>query len=427
MKLKKMVCYGLVFSMVVLMTGCSGSGTGDTTSDNEKETLTILIDGSTEGTDGGLITENIEGFEEKYNVEVNFVETPYAELHQRLMNVAASGGDDFDVVFVETDFVAQMARAGVLEPLDSYEEESETLNFDDYIDSTIERNTVDGSVYAIPQVADVQTTIYNTDILAELGFANPPSTIEEFIDYCEKADAAGYLSLAVRYNSTALPCQLMGLFLFTDGGSFVAQDGDSWEANLDNETGQKWIENVRKIFSTIDGDTLATMDDTAMYEALNSEKAGCTIGGAWMYDALDESVRSKLITAPFPKGSGDQVALMSGWNLGIFANSKNKDLAFKFLEYKADPENAGNMTAGLSGRKDAEEYFTDAQKEYYPEFQELMQYGVAISPVEFQLRSEMTTAFLPVFQQITFSDEMTLADAAKLANDTIQKVIDDNE
>lgn len=427
MKLKKVMCFGMAFLMLVLGTGCGSKDTDGQNDGNEKETLTILIDGSTEGTDGGLITENIKGFEEKYNVDVNFVETPYAELHQRLMNVAASGGDDFDVVFVETDFVAQMARAGVLEPLDSYEEKSETLKFDDFVESTIERNTVDGSVYAIPQVADVQTTIYNSDILAELGFENPPATIDEFIDYCEKADAAGYLPLAIRYNSTALPCQLMGLFLFTDGGSFVTEDGDGWKANLDNETGQKWIENVRRIFSTIDGDTLATMDDTAMYEALNSERAGCTIGGAWMYDALDDSVRSKLITAPFPKGSGDQVALMSGWNLGIFANSQHKDLAFKFLEYKADPENAGKMTAGLSGRKDAEEYFTDEQKEYYPEFQDLMQYGVAISPVKFQLRSEMTTAFLPVFQQITFSDDMSLPDAAKLANDTIQKVIDDNE
>ena len=56
-----------------------------------------------------------------------------------------------------------------------------------------------------------------------------------------------------------------------------------------------------------------------------------------------------------------------------------------------------------------------------------MQYGVAISPVGFQLRSEMTTAFLPVFQQITFDDKTSLSDAAKLANDTIQKVIDDNK
>lgn len=423
MKGRKLISLGLVVSMLAFAAGCQGK---EKKENNRKETLTILIDGSTEGTDGGLIKENIKGFEEKYDVKVNFVETPYAELHQKLMNVAASGGNDFDAVFVETDFVAQMARAGVLEPLDQYEKKSEILKFEDFMDSTIERNTVEGSVYAIPQVADVQTTIYNTDILKKLGFENPPATIEEFIDYCQKAEAAGYMPLAVRYNSTAIPCQLMGLFLFADGGEFVIEEGDSWKADLNNETGKKWIENVRKIFATIDGDTLATMDDTAMYEALNSEKAGCTIGGAWMYDALNDEIKDKLITAPFPKGSGKEVALMSGWNLGIFANSENKELAFQFLEYKANPDHAGRMTAGLSGRKDAEQHFTEEQKAYYPEFQELMQYGRGISSTEFQLRSDITTAFLPVFQQITFNDGMDLDEAAKLANDTIQKVIDDN-
>lgn len=409
------------------MIGILALAAGSVCMAEEQQELTILIDGSTEGTDGYLIKQGAEAFAEEYGVTVNFVETPYAEIHQKLMTVAASGGNDFDVVFVETDFVPQMAEAGILEPLDEREAASDVLNWEDFVESTIERNTVGGQVYAIPQVADVQTMIYNQEILTELGFENPPATIEEFIDYCEKAQAADYLPMAVRYNSTAIPCQLMGLFLFTDGGAFVEQDGDTWKAALDNEAGVRWVENVRKIFATIDGDTLVTMDDTAMYEALNSGKAGCTIGGAWMYDALNEEVRGKMVTAAFPKGSGEQVALMSGWNLGIFANSEHKDLAFQFLEYKASPEHAGAMTAGLSGRKDAEEYFTDEQKEYYPQFQELMQYGVGITPVGFQLRSEITTAILPVFQEVTYSDAIPAQEAAAMLNNAVQSAIDENQ
>lgn len=86
------------------------------------------------------------------------------------MTVGASGGSDFDVVFVESDFVSQMGKAGILEPLNDYEANSETLHFSDFVDSTIERNTLNGTVYAIPQVADVQTTLYNKDILENLVF-----------------------------------------------------------------------------------------------------------------------------------------------------------------------------------------------------------------------------------------------------------------
>ncbi len=449
---KKLLCTLLASVMMITLFGCGSSGKNETGSETTTagttaaaasqaesgetageagefagQTLTFLIDGAVEGTDGYLIKENIKGFEEKYGVTVNFVETPYAELHQKLMTVAASGGDDYDVVFVETDFVSQLSKAGVLEPLDSYMEKSEILKWEDFIDSTVERNMLQGVHYAIPQVADVQTTIYNKEILTELGFDNPPVTIDEFLDYCQKANAAGYIPMALRYDSSAIPCQLMGLFLFAEGGSFVTQDGDGWKANLDNEAGMNWIKTVREIFANTDGDVLVTMDSTAMYEALNSGKAGCTIGGSWMYDVVNEETRAKFITAPFPKGSEDGVALMSGWNIGIFANSKNKELAFKLLEYKADAENAGLMTAGLSGRTDSEAYFTDKQKEYYPEFQYLMKYGVAMAPAGFEYRSDITTAFLPVFQQITFDDSMPLDEAARLANDTIQKVLDDNQ
>lgn len=428
MKKSKVISMGLAGVLALSLIGCAGKGDEKPKKEADaKEELTILIDGTTEGTDGYLIKQGALEFAKENDVDVKFVETPYAEIHQKLMNVGASGGSDFDVVFVESDFVAQMGKAGILEPLNEYVEKSKSLKWDDFVDSTVERNTLDDVVYAIPQVADVQTTIYNKEILADLGFDNPPATIDEFIDYCEKAKEADYLPMAVRFNSTALPCQLMGLFLFTDNGAFVEKDGDQWKAALDNKAGEKWVENVRKIFGTIDGDTLVTMDDTAMYDALNTGKAGCTIGGAWMYDALNEDMRDKMVTAPFPKGSGDQVALMSGWNLGIFANSEHKDLAFQFLEYKADAENAGKMTAGLSGRTDADEHFTEEQKAYYPEFQELMQYGMGISSADFTLRSEMTTAILPVFQEVTFSNDVAPADAAKMMNDAIQKTIDENQ
>lgn len=393
--------------------------------------IVFHTDPTTPGTDAGKLLENIGDFEEKTGYTVTFVETPYADLHGKLLTVAMAGGSDYDACFVETDFVAQLARAGVLEPLDEYIANSDTLHVEDYIASTIERNTVDGKVYAIPQVADVQTMIYNSEILAELGI-EPPQTIEEFIAYCEKASAAGYIPLALRYDSTAIPCQLMGLFLFSDGGSFVAYDEESdlWKANLDNEIGQKWIENCRRIMATIDGDVLVTMDTTAMYDALNSGKAGATIAGAWLWDSVDEALGEKLVAAAFPKGAGDTVALMSGWNLAIFANSEKKDEAFELLEWKADPTMAILTTAGLSGRADTEDYIYDVLDEKtadrYLEFQELMQYGVAISPVGFTLRSEMSTALYPVFQEVTFTDELSVEDAAKLMNDTIQTVIDEN-
>ena len=64
---------------------------------------------------------------------------------------------------------------------------------------------VDGKHYAIPQVADVQTAVYNKVVLDALGIKEPPKTIDEFISYCNKAKAGGYIPLALRYDSNVIP------------------------------------------------------------------------------------------------------------------------------------------------------------------------------------------------------------------------------
>jgi ABC-type glycerol-3-phosphate transport system substrate-binding protein len=215
----------------------------------------------------------------------------------------------------------------------------------------------------------------------------------------------------------------MGLFLFTDGGSFVQEKDNGWAANLDTPEGRNWINNCRRIFKTIPGDTLATMDSFTMAEAFNQGRAGATIAGAWFWDMVDETTGQKLMAAPFPRGKGSRVSLLSGWNIAIFANSSHKDAAFKVLEWKSDPVVATKTTAGLSGRKDAIQYATNKT---YIEFQELMQYGVGMTPPTCSLRSEITTALLPVFQEAVFSDKLSLENAAAACNKAIQRAIDEN-
>ena len=52
---------------------------------------------------------------------------------------------------------------------------------------------------------------------------------------------------------------------------------------------------------------------------------------------------------------------------------------------------------------------------------------MGISPADFTLRSELTTAILPVFQEVTFKNDVSAEDAAKMLNDVVQKTIDENQ
>ena len=95
------------------------------------------------------------------------------------------------------------------------------------------------------------------------------------------------------------------------------------------------------------------------------------------------------------------------------------------LEWKNDPEIAGPTTAGLSGRKDAEEYFTDEQKEIMPLFQELMGVGVGMTSPEFEYRSELSTALYPVFQEVAYNDNLSVDEGIQKLDEAIQGVLNE--
>mgnify|MGYP000650092683 CR=1 FL=1 len=113
--MKKFVAVILSLLLVGSLTACSGneqqgsaqSTSGETNSQvsegEEEVTLTLFHTGDA---DGLALMDNMADFESKNpGVTVEDVVTPFAEYHQKLMTVAASGSDEFDVVFVESDYV----------------------------------------------------------------------------------------------------------------------------------------------------------------------------------------------------------------------------------------------------------------------------------------------------------------------------------
>jgi len=86
----------------------------------------------------------------------------------------------------------------------------------DFTDATIAANTVDGKVYAIPMVEDMQLLLYRKSLLADAG-VQPPKTVDELID------AARALTKG----------NVKGFFAGNDGGASVLGGPALWSAGLD--------------------------------------------------------------------------------------------------------------------------------------------------------------------------------------------------
>lgn len=433
--MKKLMAMLLAGSLVLSMAACN-SGTNETSSPaggedaNNGEITKLVIGGVTGNAANDLLLAHQEELKEEIGVEIDFSVTTFEEYQQKLLTLASANSSELDLCFVEASCTATLANGGVLEPLDSYFEKSETASWDKYIPNVVETSgTVDGVRYAVPHTLDCRCAIYDKNILEELGYDKAPETVDEFIVYCQKAKEAGYIPLALRYSLYWTPMYEWGVFLFGEGGSFVKQaDDGSWEANLDNETGEKWIDIVRQISSTVKGDQLVNMGDADVYAAFDQGIAGCTFSGNWFYNEVAPETTERLISAPLPAGStGTTGSPMGGWRLGIFKNSKNKDAAFKLIEWMQDGENAAQCVDGLPGVIDAYNYVDEDLKDLYQIYgDEMSERGTTITPPDFEYALQVANALISPFQDAILNQNTSSSDAAKACDEAIQRAIDEN-
>lgn len=440
--MKKLLAMLMACSLILSMAACNSGGTASSNSQSQESTQTgvdegkegevtkIMIGGVTGNVSNDLLLAHQEELKEEIGVEVDFSVTTFEEYQQKLLTLASANSTELDLCFVEAATTATLANGGVLEPLDPFFEKSETASWDKYVPNVVETScTVGGIRYAVPHTLDCRCAIYDKNILAELGYDTPPETVDEFIEFCKKAQEAGYIPLALRYSLYWTPMFEWGAFLFGEGGSFVKQaDDGSWKANLDNETGAKWIDTVRQVASTVKGDQLVNMGDAEAYAAFDQGIAACTFSGNWFYNEVEPETAERLISAKLPVGStGKSGSAIGGWRMGIFKNSQNKEAAFKLIEWMQDGKNNAECVDGLPSVSDAYDYLDEDVKELFKIYEEEMaDCGTTITPPDFEYASQVANALLEPFQAAILSQDTPSADAAKACNEAIQRAIDEN-
>lgn len=187
--MKKFVSILLAAGMAAsLLTACgssdsTASSTGSTaesestaSTDGEAETITFWYNNS--GDEALVYEEAIAAYnasQSKYKVEGLSVTDS-----QKLL-VAMSSNEAPDVVKTSNSSVIQYQLNGLLENLQTYIDE-EGYDTSIFSEQSIEANTLDGSIYALPLDAYTIQMFYNKDLLEEAGYSEPPATMEEMYE-----------------------------------------------------------------------------------------------------------------------------------------------------------------------------------------------------------------------------------------------------
>ena len=267
---------------------------------------------------------------------------------------AISGGGGPDVVLTPgPSFVFELAKAGLVLPMDNY---VDLLGWDEsFVGWALSLGLVDGQLYSLPTELETMILYYNKTLFEEHGWALP-NTMDELMDLAAQIESEGIVPfsqgntewrpanewfVSVFLNNIAGPdnvyAALTGELAWTDE-SFV----ESIEA-LDMIQQNGWFSGGLDIYYT------TTFDD--LHAAYGNGTAAMNMEGSWHMSGIDDFFgelaenENEWDWMPIPSKTGDDIySLGIGSTFSINAWSENPDNAAEFLTYLFLPETQAAIT-----------------------------------------------------------------------------------
>ena len=216
--MKKFFALLLALTMVMGLTACGNGGS------DEKVTLNVIA-----AQYGTQTADWWKGFEKDFeaaneNIDLVVDVVSWNDIYT-VVNTRIGNNQAPDILNI--DVFADYQAEGLLLPAKDYVSEETYAKF---YQSFLDQSVVDGTVWAIPDLASARAMYYNKDILEAAG-CEVPTTWDELVDVCEKIKA---------YDSSIYPWGVdmttdegqacFAYYIWNNGGDFTDANGN-WTLN----------------------------------------------------------------------------------------------------------------------------------------------------------------------------------------------------
>jgi multiple sugar transport system substrate-binding protein len=394
---KKLLALLMACIMVLGLAACGGKGEEAGNKDGENVTLTFAYK--------QVDNDPLEKFFETYDIIAEF-EKAHPGVKVELKPVSSTEGDYGtlmalqlssaktapDMFMEDTYMTATDAAAGYLACLDDY-----VANWEDWAHYLEGAKTavkgVDGKTYGIPISTDSRGIYYNMAIFQEAGIETPwqPTCWADIIEAGKKITALNkgyepFYLIVGGGNGEAISMQTFEMLLYGTGDQLY-EDG-KWV--VDSQSIVDTFQFIDDVYNNekigIDGGiAFAAGAGDKMAELMSQNKGAmflstCTDSAKWSATGSFpvEDVESKIGYAAMPTQNGGNpatVTMCGGWSWAVSEFSENKDLAFEFLAFCGNKENAARrslLDGRMCPRDDAGEVEGYADRAYVEEMTAFM-------------------------------------------------------
>ncbi|MFD2762990.1 ABC transporter substrate-binding protein [Micromonospora eburnea] len=414
---------------VVAAMGLSACGGGSDSGSGSKTLRVTLVN--------HVWTENIKKalpeFEKQTGLKVEVTQLGEDQLSDQYNVKLNAGSSDLDVMMYRPLQEGKLfAKNKYLTDLTERAKSDSAFDFSDFQAGPVQATTYNDKIVGVPIITESEVLYYRKDLLEKSGFTAPPKTLDELKTQAAKiaADNPGVAGFVARTGKAAAVTQFSS-FLYSFGGDFVDESGKAsvnteqakqayaYYGGLLREQGPK---NISTDMSWSEAMAIFTQGKAAFYTEANSLYKNAT-------DPTKSKVSDTVGFAAFPAGpAGSKSYNIPSWALGVNDGSKNKDNAWKFIQWAAGKEQAlEQQKAGVPGARASVWANPEGIATYPKDLAEATTASTANGvghdrPLVVKVAQAREIVGQPIVDAITGKDAAASADAA---NTAFQKFLDD--
>ena len=289
------------------------------------------------GREGEVAGELLQEFERSSGIRVRVEQLPWSAAHEKLLT-AFAGDTTPDLCQLGNTWLPELVALGALETLGARVRASPVVDARDFFSGIWETNTAEGDLYGVPWYIDTRLLFYRRDLLARAGFEAPPRNWDEWLRMLtavKQSVGPDRYAILLPLNE---PEPLLALALQQDEP--LLREGGRWG----NFRSAGFRRSLRFYLSMFERGFAPPTTNNQIANVWNEFGRGYFsfyISGPWNIGEFKRRLPPELqeawMTAPLPGPGGPGASIAGGSSLVVFRRSRNKDAAWRVLEYLAQP------------------------------------------------------------------------------------------
>lgn len=351
MRRKTSVFVSCMIVTALLLGGCGSGGGAEETKNTENSTVagtegfegTKLVIGVESGSPNiAFYQENAAEFENETGIEIEWVEIPHDNMHERFVQEAVSQSGAIDIYDTDQPWISEFASKGYLEPLgDQLTEEDKA----DFYEAALDASSYGGEIYSVPFFVHTPIVFYRTDLFEEAGITEFPKTWEEYAEAAKKLTNGEVYGTIIEAKQAGEPVTHLVDWFYQAGGSIIDADGNVTVNSVENaEAFEFMLKMMYEDESVMPGSI--GYDNADVHNLFMQGKVAMVKNWPYMYamakDPEQSKVSEQFAIAIQPAGKEQATAAWT-WGFGISSSSKHKEAAWEFIKWATSSEKLAEL------------------------------------------------------------------------------------